>query len=110
MVENWLDVLLTLTIGIAAGTFYFGGLWWTVKKLPDTRRPAWLSLASFLLRAVVVLTIFYVATQGQWDRLLLCLVGFSLARLVLLRRIGLRTDKSKWPNRFGKDASIQPKG
>jgi len=107
---DWLDVLSTLPIGIAAGTFYFGGLWWTVKKLPGAHRPEFLSLASFLLRAVVILTVFYAATQGKWDRLIFCLVGFSLARLVLLRRIGLRTDKSKRLNRLGKETVTQPKG
>lgn len=88
MSVDWLGALLTMTAGAGAGALYFGGLWWTVRRLPGTRRPARWSLASFLLRAAVVMAIFYVVAGKAPVRWVLLLAGFTLARLVLLRRIG----------------------
>lgn len=94
MSVDWLDALLTMTAGAGVGAFYFGGLWWTVRRLPRTRRPAGVSLASFLLRAAAAMAIFYALADGSPVHWILLLAGFTLARLVLLRRIG----------RAGKDA------
>ena len=88
MSVDWLDVLLMMTVGAGAGAFYFGGLWWTVRRLPHSRRPAGLSLASFLLRAAAVLAVFYTLAGKEPLRWILLLAGFTLVRLVLLRRIG----------------------
>jgi F1F0 ATPase subunit 2 len=87
MTLGLLSIALYLTIGLCAGILYFTGLWWTVLRLTRTRRPAVWSLASFLSRAAVVLTLFYVSTHGRWDRLLICLAGFTIARFLLLRRL-----------------------
>lgn len=88
MSADWLGALLTMTAGAGAGALYFGGLWWTVRRLPGTRRPARWSLASFLLRAAAVMAIFYALADGNPVHWILLLTGFTLARLVLLRRIG----------------------
>ena len=42
-------------------------------------------LAGLLLRMSVALAGFYFVSGGQWERLLLCLVGFVIARLVVTR-------------------------
>ncbi|MEE4608697.1 MAG: ATP synthase subunit I [Desulfobacteraceae bacterium] len=88
MSVDWLDALLTMSAGAGTGAFYFGGLWWTVRRLPGTRRPAGLSLASFLLRAAAVMAVFYLLADGSPVHWIQLLAGFTLARLVLLRRIG----------------------
>ena len=86
MTPFWITIPICLTIGLSTGLFYFSGLWWTVLRLTRTRRPAVWCLASFLLRSVIVLTVFYISTQGGWDRLLVCLTGFTAARVWLLRQ------------------------
>lgn len=70
--------------GIGLGIFYFGGLWLTIQYLPDTRRPGVLTLGSFLVRMGVILTGFYLLMDGQWERLLICLVGFLGTRNFLV--------------------------
>jgi F1F0 ATPase subunit 2 len=87
MTLGLLSIALYLAIGLCAGILYFTGLWWTVLRLTRTRRPAVWSLASFLLRAAVVLTLFYMSAHGRWDRLLICLAGFTIARVLLMQRL-----------------------
>jgi len=79
---------LSFAVGACLGVFYFGGLWLTVRQLPSARRPAVLSLCSFFGRLGVVLLGFYLVMGGQWQRLLVCLVGFFVVRVILVRRWG----------------------
>lgn len=88
---DWLMLGLSLVCGLALGAFYFGGLWYTVARIPDTPRPAWLLVASFVARSVVVLAGFagvMLATGSRLDTAGLCLLGFILVRFVLVRRLG----------------------
>ena len=74
---------LTCAAGGVLGAFFFGGLWWTVRKGLSARQPAFLFLGSSLLRTGVVLVGFYFASAQQWQRLLLCLFGFVAARFAV---------------------------
>ena len=64
---------------------FFGGLWWTVRKGVSSRRPALWFFGSLLLRTGVVLVGFYLVANGDWQRLLPCLVGFVMAQLIVTR-------------------------
>ena len=91
---KFLPLILALAAGIVLGTFYFGGLWLTVRRLPTAQRPALLSLLSFFVRLAVVLFGFYFVMDGRWVRLLVCLLGFLGARVILVRRWGPEGMKS----------------
>ena len=69
--------------GLALGAIFFAGLWWTVRKGLVSARPARWFLISFLLRTGIVLTGFYFVLRGGWQRLVACLLGFVIARLVV---------------------------
>lgn len=69
--------------GWALGVIFFGGLWWTVRKGISSHTPALWFLGSLLLRMSVTLAGFYFIGRGNWKRLLLCLLGFVMARLVV---------------------------
>ena len=69
--------------GGALGAIFFGGLWWTVRRGVSSKHPALLFLGSMLARTGIVLSGFYLASCGHWDRLLLCLLGFTIARPIL---------------------------
>ncbi|MGP8215538.1 MAG: ATP synthase subunit I [Bacteroidia bacterium] len=71
--------------GLVLGTLYFGGLWLTVKKAVTSKIPAIWFLTSFLFRVGVTLIGFYYISQNNWQRLLICLVGFVAARYIVLR-------------------------
>lgn len=71
--------------GLVLGAWFFGGLWWTLRRsLLSDRAALWL-LGSLLLRVGVTLAGFHLAGGGQWQRLLACLAGFVLARMLVLR-------------------------
>ncbi len=78
-----LQLLLSLLTGMALGGIFFGGLWWTIRRGLMSAHPAALFLASGLLRMGVTLAGFYFVSDGQWQRLLLCLAGFLVARALV---------------------------
>jgi len=78
----WAAVLLA---GSALGTVFFGGLWWTVRRGASSPTPARWFLGSLVLRTAIVLAGFYAVGAGQPVRLGLCLLGFVLARAIVLR-------------------------
>jgi F1F0 ATPase subunit 2 len=77
-----IDVLAMLC-GTALGTVFYGGLWWTVRHLATSSRPALAVFISLLLRMGVALGGFYLVGRGDWVRLLSCLLGFLLARVAV---------------------------
>lgn len=70
--------------GIALGIIFFGGLWFTVKKLITAKMPALWMLGSFILRVGIVLLGFYFISSGNWQRLVACLIGFTAARFIVI--------------------------
>ena len=80
-----LTLVFALVTGFLLGAMFFGGLWWTVRKGISSQRPAFWFLGSLLLRMSITLTGFYFIACGHWERLLVCLLGFVIARLIVTR-------------------------
>jgi F1F0 ATPase subunit 2 len=78
-----LTLMLAWLAGGVLGTIFFGGLWWTVRKGVLSKQPALWFFGSLLLRMSIALAGFYLVSGGHWERLLLCLLGFIVARLVV---------------------------
>jgi F1F0 ATPase subunit 2 len=74
--------------GVFLGAFFFGGLWWTVRRGVSSKRPARLFLGSLLLRTGITVAGFYFVSGGHWQQLLACLLGFTLARFIVTRLAG----------------------
>ncbi len=83
-----LALLLACAAGGLLGALFFGGLWWTVRKGVSSRQPALWFFASMLLRTSIVLAGFYVVSDGQWRRFVLCLLGFFIAKVIVTRLAG----------------------
>jgi F1F0 ATPase subunit 2 len=77
--------LLALLVGLLLGGFFFAGLWWTIQKGLTAKQPALWFLGSILVRTAVVLAGFYLVSDGKWERMLAWLVGFVLARFLVMR-------------------------
>jgi F1F0 ATPase subunit 2 len=92
--EIAIGLALPLLVGVGLGLFFFGGLWWTVQRLPASEHPASLALGSFVIRMVVTVAGFYWVMDGSWERLLACGVGFLIARLLMVRRLRPVTSNS----------------
>jgi F1F0 ATPase subunit 2 len=78
-------LILALVAGFLLGAVFFGGLWWTVRKGSASRLPALWFVGSAILRVVVVLAGFYLVSGAHLDRLAASLLGFVIARFVILR-------------------------
>jgi F1F0 ATPase subunit 2 len=85
MVNETLTLVLASMTGVLLGAMFFGGLWWTVRKGVSSEQPALLFFVSMLLRTSAALAVFYIIARGHWERLLVCLLGFIIARLVVTR-------------------------
>lgn len=74
-----------LFAGFALGAVFFGGLWWTVRRGAVSPTPARWFIGSLVLRTTTVLAGFYAVGAGQPALMGLCLLGFLVARAVVLR-------------------------
>jgi F1F0 ATPase subunit 2 len=80
-----LGLVLALVGGVLLGAVFFGGLWWTVRTGVLSKQPALLFFGSLMLRTGIVLSGFYFIGRGHWERLLVSLLGFVVARLLVTR-------------------------
>lgn len=96
---NAIYMTLALIAGLALGTFFFGGLWWTVKKVVNAQIPALWFAGSFIIRIVVTMSGFYLIGAGSWQRLLVCGIGFAVARMIVMRITKTREEKGFQPKK-----------
>jgi F1F0 ATPase subunit 2 len=83
--NNFLFLALALGAGLVLGAVFFGGLWWTVSKGVFSKSPGVWFLGSILLRMSIVLAGLYYIGRGDWERLVSCLLGFVIARYIVMR-------------------------
>ena len=93
---NWPSYLGTIIfifiLGLMIGLGYFGGLWLTLKKLPDSSHPYRLIIGSFILRLMITLCcfsgiIYLFNNLGTGIILFMAVLGFIVARLILTQKI-----------------------
>ena len=80
-----LRLALALVTGLLLGAIFFGCLWWTVRKGFSSRQPALWFFGSLMLRTSIALAGFYFVARGHWERLLVSLLGFVIARTIVTR-------------------------
>jgi F1F0 ATPase subunit 2 len=85
MLSEWVSLVPSLLAGLALGTFYFGALWLTVRRLPGARQPALLALGSLAGRLCVTLLGIYLVTGGHWAKIGVCLLGLFAMRTVMIQ-------------------------
>lgn len=90
-----------LFAGVLLGALFFGGLWWTIRSASCSEWSGLVFAGSLLIRMAVAVTGFYLASHGDWRKLVACLAGFLLARISVTQLIRLPSGK------FGR---IQPQG
>jgi F1F0 ATPase subunit 2 len=90
-----LHLAVACLTGVLLGGFFFGGLWWTVRKGVASQRAALWFFASMLLRTSMVTLGFYVVMGDSWQRLLAGLFGFVIARVLVIQltRVALRSSQ-----------------
>ena len=94
MMNDLVSLMIALMGGVVLGAVAFGGLWWTVRRLPTAASPALLTVGSLVARLGISVLGFYIIGAGSWGRLLASLVGYILVRQILIRRAQLSLDKT----------------
>lgn len=95
--NEFLTLTPALAAGLLLGAIFFGGLHWTARKGISSKQPALWFFASLLLRVSIALTGFYFVGRGHWERLVVCLLGFVLARTGVT-----------WLTRPSKNSQVRP--
>ncbi len=85
MHASTLQLVLAGAAGGLLGLLFFGGLWWTLRRAIASTRPALWIGGSLLLRMACVAGGFILVSAGDWRKVLSCLLGFWLARWVVVR-------------------------
>jgi F1F0 ATPase subunit 2 len=80
-----LNLAPALIAGLVLGGMFFGGLWRTIQKGVHSSHPTRWFFGSLLLRMSMTLVGFHLVSNGHWEKLLSCLLGFLLARLLVTR-------------------------
>lgn len=77
--------VLVFMAGLIMGVFFFGGLWLTVKNTLMSKTPELWILGSFVFRMGITIFGFYYVASDNWQRLLICMLGFVVARFAIIR-------------------------
>lgn len=85
------ELALGLVAGAVLGSFFFGTLWLAIRRAPKASRPAFLVVASYLLRlSLLAVGMYGVVRVGGAASLLAALVGLLAVRHVMVQSIAPR--------------------
>lgn len=76
-------MILMFKAGLLLGIIFFAGLWFTVNKAISAKMPAVWFFTSLILRVGIVVAGFYFISTGGWQRLVISLAGFIVARILV---------------------------
>ncbi len=79
------DLAIGLLAGLVGGAAFFGGLRWTIRRLPSARRPVLLATASFVVRGVLLAGLLVAVSAGSPVRVVAGLGGVLAVRTVMVR-------------------------
>ena len=83
--KNILYLSIAFPLGFTLGIFYFFNLWLTVRQIPTTQWPFRLIVGSLIGRISITVLGLYLIMDNNWQRVLIALLGFLLARTIFMR-------------------------
>ena len=84
-----IEMILAASFGSLIAIFYFGGLWWTVRRLPVSRHPVAMYFGSLASRLTIALLGFcFLVLYCPWQLPIACLFGFIVTRFAFIQFIG----------------------
>ena len=81
--NDTLTMIVACLAGLILGVFFFGGLWWTIRRGLSSPHPALWFSGSLIVRMTITLAGFHLVSGGHGMRLLACFVGFMIGRLAV---------------------------
>ncbi|MFT6896304.1 MAG: F1F0 ATPase subunit 2 [Paraglaciecola sp.] len=88
------SMLPVLALGMVLGMAFFLILWVTVRRGLLSRYPANWFVGGLLLRMGIAMGGFYFVAKSGWLPLLICLLGFVIARELVQRRLVFKPNTS----------------
>lgn len=85
-------------VGAVASLIYFGGLWWTVRRLPTASNPSMVYLGSFLFRLAALMVGGYFLMQFGLPMFATAFVTFVVVRMMLTSVLGMKRRTAAAPN------------
>ena len=85
--DRWLWLGISVIAGLSIGAIYFFFMWQTVKNLTEHERPKFHMIITGFLRVLLVSGAFVLVANGDWLRMVGCLLGFMIARYVGVDKI-----------------------
>ncbi|SFC24756.1 F1/F0 ATPase, subunit 2 [Alkalibacterium subtropicum] len=82
-------------IGIILGITFFGGLYWTVEKLTEVKRPALLMTVSLILRMTVLLSVLFYVSKSGYMGIIYTLLGMLFVRLIMIFKVEKTIEKEE---------------
>jgi F1F0 ATPase subunit 2 len=90
MMINLITLPVVLLMGIILGSFYFGGLWLTVRQIPKSKHPVILTLLSLVGRMLVFFWLISKLTPFIYPlTLLIFMIAFLGMRNFLITKVKL---------------------
>ncbi len=86
MTNEMLMLFISLIAGMVLGFIFFAGLWLTIRKGVTSRYPAVWFIVSLIVRTGITVVGFYFVTDQKWQRMIFCLTGFVLMRLIVTKK------------------------
>lgn len=83
--SQWPVLLGILLVGWILGLLFYGSLWLTTSRVLHSQHPVVWVLGGFVLRMALVLPTLYWVSDARWERLLVCVAGFLIARPLVIR-------------------------
>lgn len=83
--SQWRILLGILLAGWILGLLFYGSLWLTTSRILHSQHPVAWVLGGFVLRMAMVLPTLYWLSDARWERLLICVGGFLIARPLIIR-------------------------
>lgn len=96
------EIIMPLGAGLGLGLFFFGGLLWTVRRIPGNTRPKTLVWTSFLIRQIITLAVLILVCRDEWVKWTAAMAGFLIVRTMLIHKdtLLLKAEKfSFYPSR-----------
>lgn len=81
--NNIPELIFNAIGGLFLGSFFYLGLYWTVKKGLTSKRPALLFSLSFFIRSAVLLSGILLLGKGVFINFVACAFGIVFSRLIV---------------------------
>ena len=77
-------MFLAFVAGLGLGVIFFGGLWITVQRALKSNMPGLWFAGGLISRLTITMLGFYFVGVGNWQRLVVCTIGFIVARFIVV--------------------------